>query len=388
MLRRVGRGQIRTDRLRRPDVAARRRQIRLHDEVVPRRTTRAVRRQRVVRPHRRAVRVDRPHRNRIRTVRRRRNPAHHGLAVLRPAVIPRRDDDHQPRARRALDGLAQRIVAIRLQHRRAHRQVDDPHVEVVAVRDRPVDRLDHVADVARPGVAQHPQVQQIRARRHAAVILRVDRRARLAGDDRRHVRAVAVVILAVAAGEILREQHAPALERGVLRVDPRIDHRHGDPLARLRPHIRRSRPHLIGADALQIGRGHRRLNPDVARQMILRVVAPHRVELTGVHQEHPAARHVLRDLQVVALRQAVNLRLRPVDNDADALGAGRQVIGQVGAEPRVVRTRGRRRGSAEHERGRGKRRGDQSREGTGRRAVNDVGDHAFFPAKDVCLRAG
>ena len=49
-------------------------------------------------------------------------------------------------------------------------------------------------DRPRPVVAQHAQVEEIRAGRDAAVVARVGGPARLAGDDRRHVRAVAVAI--------------------------------------------------------------------------------------------------------------------------------------------------------------------------------------------------
>ena len=42
--------------------------------------------------------------------------------------------------------------------------------------DRPVDRLDHVARRAGPVVAQHAQVEEIRARGDAAIVARVRRR--------------------------------------------------------------------------------------------------------------------------------------------------------------------------------------------------------------------
>ena len=72
-----------------------------------------------------------------------------GRAVLRLAEIARRRHHHHPRVDRALRRLAQRIVAIRLEHRMPERQVDDADVDTAAVLDRPVDRVDDVARVAR-----------------------------------------------------------------------------------------------------------------------------------------------------------------------------------------------------------------------------------------------
>ena len=124
-----------------------------------------------------------------------------GVPSSRLPVIARRRHHQHPRPRRPLDRLAQRIVPERLQHRRAERQVDDPDVVLLLVVDRPVDRLDHVAHRPGPIVAERPQVDEIRAVGDAA---RARCARRLARDDRRDVRPVAVAVHAVAAGEVHR----------------------------------------------------------------------------------------------------------------------------------------------------------------------------------------
>ena len=129
---------------------------------------------------------------------------------------------------------------------------------------------------------------------------------------------MAVAVHAIAAREIPRRDHAP-LERLVPRVDPRVDHGHRHAFARQRPHVAGARPHLIGADALGRRRVEERTDPDVARQMVDRLVLPERAQLTGVDEEDRAARETARDRQVVARGEKIDLRLVAMDDDADGL---------------------------------------------------------------------
>ena len=217
---RIPRREIRARRFRRHDVAPWRHDIRLQHEVVPRRTLRAVRRQRVVRPLRRLVRVHRPNRQRIRAVARRRDAAIHRFPVHRAPEIAGRGDDRDPRLHCALHRLAHRIVAIGLQHRRAQRQVDHANLVLMLVRNRPVDRLNHIARHARPIVPQHAEVHELRARRDAPIRLRLGEHAALAGHDARHVRAVPEAVHAVAADEVPGRDDAVLQERAMAGVDP------------------------------------------------------------------------------------------------------------------------------------------------------------------------
>ena len=71
--------------------------------------------------------------------------------------------------------------------------------KLLAVLDRPVDRLDHVARLPAAVGAQHLEVDQVRRRRHARIgaldgVVEAARR-----DDAGDVRAVAVEVLARAA---------------------------------------------------------------------------------------------------------------------------------------------------------------------------------------------
>ena len=58
----------------------------------------------------------------------------------------------------------QRVGVVGLGDRRAHREVDDADVVGRAVRDRPVERGDHVADDAAAVAVEHLQANQVRVR--------------------------------------------------------------------------------------------------------------------------------------------------------------------------------------------------------------------------------
>ena len=114
------------------------------------------------------------------------------VAVGVLAVVARGDDDDNPGPIGALHGLAHGIVGAALEHRPAQRQVDDPDLVAVAILNRPVNRVGHVAGIAAAVGAEHLQIDDVCAGRHAAGgVLRVDPGGR---DDPRHVRAVAVVV--------------------------------------------------------------------------------------------------------------------------------------------------------------------------------------------------
>ena len=108
------------------------------------------------------------------------------------------------------------------------------------------------------------------------------------------------------------------------------------PGARQRRQVVEPGPDLVDADALGRHRVDRRLQPDVARQMILRLVLPQRLELTGVDEEHRAALQIAGDPEVVARRERVHLRPLAVHDHPDGLRADPQVVGQVVADPRPM----------------------------------------------------
>ena len=68
-----------------------------------------------------------------------------------------------------------RIVPVRLQHRRADREVDHADVVLRPVLDRPVDRLDDAAHRARAFVVEHAQVHEKGAGGHSLNVTRVRR---------------------------------------------------------------------------------------------------------------------------------------------------------------------------------------------------------------------
>ena len=82
-------------------------------------------------------------------VARRDDAADDRAAVRHLAEVARRRHDHDPRIDRALGRLAQRVVEIRLLDGMAERQVQHANVELIPMRHRPVDRVDHVARVGR-----------------------------------------------------------------------------------------------------------------------------------------------------------------------------------------------------------------------------------------------
>ena len=85
-------------------------------------------------------------------------------AVRQLADVARRDGHQDAGVGRPLHGLAQRIVPLRLHHRVPQRHVDDLDVPQAPVVDRPVERLDHVARLARAVRAHRLQAEEVGAR--------------------------------------------------------------------------------------------------------------------------------------------------------------------------------------------------------------------------------
>ena len=102
-------------------------------------------------------------------------------------------DDEDAGADGAFDRGADRIVAIRLQHRRAKRQIDDPDVELGAVGNGVIERGNHIADAPLAGSIERFQDHQPRAGRQArACAARIEAVAR---DDAGHMGPVAIVVV-------------------------------------------------------------------------------------------------------------------------------------------------------------------------------------------------
>ena len=157
LIRKIHREQA-PGRLSRRHPPSGRHQVGLHHQVVLRRTARTERRHLIVVARGRALRVERANRRGVRRIAGRRDAAQDACSVRLLSEIPRGGDDEYPGAHRTLHRRAYRIVAIRLIHRPAERQVDDADVVLLLVLNRPVDGLDDIARRARTVVAEHAQV--------------------------------------------------------------------------------------------------------------------------------------------------------------------------------------------------------------------------------------
>ena len=305
---------------------------------------------------------------------RRRDATVNAPAIRRHAVVPSRGDNDDPRVDGAVHRLAQGIVPVGLQHGRAERQVDDADVVLTLVIDRPVDGFDHIARHTRPVVSKHPQAHDVRARRNAAIRRRLRRPTRAPGDRRRHVRAVAIPVHAVAAGKVHRRDH-PVPERHVPRVHTRVDHRHANTRAVQRREPAGAFPDLIGADRLRC-HIRRRTDGRVGRDVLLRPIVLDRRQLPPRDPQHCTAPQVTLDPHVVARGQRLDLGLRAAHDDVHTGRARRHVLRQVGAEPRAAPLLG---GSVlgQHERQRDDRGGGEGAAKEG--AVN----HGWAPVSKV-----
>ena len=115
------------------------------------------------------------------------------LAVRLLAKVAGGRDNDDAGVDRALGGQRQRIGQVRLGHLRANREVDDADVVRDAVRNRPLEGSNDVADDAAAILIEHLQADDVGRRSDAgAGAVRV---IAVAGDDARHVRAMPVVVV-------------------------------------------------------------------------------------------------------------------------------------------------------------------------------------------------
>ena len=312
----AGQGQGRAHDAGGRNQAARGGEVGLDDVVDLRGAARAPRGQRVVGVGRSAVGAHGAHGDHVGRVTGRGDAAHHRLAVGRLADVAGRCHDHDAGAHRALHRLVERVVAEALGDGRAERHVDDADVELGAVLDGPVHGLDHVAHEARSVVAEHAQVDEVGARRHAGVALAAAGVDGVARHDAGDVRAVTVAVEAAATIAVPREVHAGdhlAVQRAVRR-DARVDDGHADALA---VHRAERRHHAVqgGVGAGGLGRErHLRAHDRVRRHGRHVGVGGERVELPGRHLEHRAALQPLLQLQRVPGEHAADGRVVAIDD--------------------------------------------------------------------------
>ena len=153
-----------------------------------------------------------------------------------------------------------------------------------AVLDRPVDRLDDVARVPAPSRVEHLQVDEVRARRHAAV----------AGRDRRVVGRRAAMMPATcvpwpnastAAPLARREVHVgddAAAERRAGARCPSRSRAMPMPAAVVARQPLEAAPHLVGADRLRRSTAIVPAHDDVTRQVRHRFVRGSAASVPGV----------------------------------------------------------------------------------------------------------
>ena len=186
-----------------------------------------------------------------------------------------------------------------------------------AVLNRPVDRLEHVARLARALAVEHPQVDEVRARRHP---LEAPRRAARAGDDAGDVRAVTVEVATKPnrGGEVDVRRDVAA-EVAVL-GHPRIDHRHADAAAGVAADAVEPGPHLLCRRRLG-GHRHRRIDRPILGHRRHRGVARERRQRRAIHRRHRARPQRLRHPQPVPRGQRPHFIGRPAQNHLRRLAA-------------------------------------------------------------------
>ena len=217
---------------------ARRDEVRLGRPIEIGRTARTERGHRIVATTRRAVRARGADRQDPRSVARR-----HDAAVLRFALgvlakVARCRHDHDAGVNQALGRNRQRIGPVRFNDCCADREVHDADLVARPVGEHPVERLDDVADPALTVRVEDLQHGEAGIGRDPGVLpVRVEA---VSGNDARHVRAVAVIVIRqrLAADEVDEGRHplvAVRIERcraaGEVVVparDARVDDRHTD----------------------------------------------------------------------------------------------------------------------------------------------------------------
>ena len=183
--------------------------------------------------------------------------------------------------------------------------------------DGPVHRFNHVGHLARAVVAEHAQVDEMRARGHAAGGVHAPRADLGAGHDARDVRAVTVAVTAMIA--VAREVHARhhLAHQRTVRRDARVDDGH----AHARAAHRAERADETGQGRIRAGRGGRqrhvrrhhcigghRGHVGVARQLI---------QLPGRHLEHRTPAQALLQRQRVARQHAADRGVVAIDDHLD-----------------------------------------------------------------------
>ena len=205
--------------------------------------------------------------------------------------------------------------------------------------DRVVDGLDDVGHLAGTGVVEHPQVDQVCARRHAGragLPLPVELRA---GDDAGHVRAVPVSVEPAAAIAVAREVHAHdhLVRQRAVRRDARVHDGDADAGAvhgAQRRH--QARPRRIGARG---GRGqcHVPGHHGVGRHRLHVGVGCQRVEHARRNLEHRAAAQPPLQLQRMTAEHLANRLVAAVDDHLDgAAVALANLVLQVARQPRAT----------------------------------------------------
>ena len=162
--------QVAAARGQRHDVDARRNEIGLGEQIETRRAARARIRHAIVGEIRRALRVERADADRRRRVARHADAAVAGSPGRGDAaLVAGRGHDRDALARQALDRLHQRVGEDRFEHRVAERDVDDLDLVGLVVARDPLERVDHVAGVARAVVAEHAQRDDVDVGRDAGI---------------------------------------------------------------------------------------------------------------------------------------------------------------------------------------------------------------------------
>ena len=158
-----------------------------------------------------------------------------------------------------LDGRVERVDPVGHRRVAAQREVEHADVELVLVVDDELDAVDDVQDGRVADLVGRLDGDDVGVRRDADVVAveRVHRRAveAVAGDDARHVRAVAEAVAGLVGArrrdDVGDDARAPvrALEVDQVAGDAGVDHGDADAGARVA-----EAPRLVGADRLRVAR--------------------------------------------------------------------------------------------------------------------------------------
>jgi len=203
--------------------------------------------------------------------------------------------------------------------------------------DGPVHRFDDIGHLAGAVIAEHAQVDQVRARGHAARRVHPPRADLGAGHDARDVRAMTVSVAAAAAAAIavaceVHARHHFAVQ-GAVRRDARIDDGHAH--ARATHRSQRADQTREGRIGTRRGGGqrHMRRHHRIGSHRAHIGVARQAVELTGWHLEHRPPAQTLLQRQRVARQHTADRGVVAIDDHLDgAAVACANLVVQVGRE--------------------------------------------------------